>query len=240
VERLKHPQKLGDRLGEPDSLAVSFLVLHDGWIDDLVRLHSSIGGSLGHDWEFVVIDNPVDDDASERIAALDHVVHVPLRDRLGFAAGRNLAFRLARGHVVCVIDTSVELTGPLDLSALDDPEVGLLGKWGVRTAHGFHFEESEGPDVHAVEGYFMALRRADVRTTGLFDPKFKWYRNADLDLSFQVRAAGFRTVVDPKLQLVRHEHRQWMSTPEAERDELSRKNFFRFRDHWVDRPELFT
>jgi cysteinyl-tRNA synthetase len=108
----------------------------------------------------------------------------------------------------------------------------------VSSDHGFHFEESDGPEVDAVEGYFMAIRRSDLARTGLFDPKFRFYRNADLDFSFQVRASGLRTIVDPSLPLKRHEHRLWENTPD--RDELSRKNFFRFRDHWADRKDLFV
>lgn len=240
MERVKHPQKLGDHLADRDARDVSFVVLFDGWFNDVERLYGSLRAQLASDWEFVVIDNPGDDDASSRIASLERVVHVPLKDRVGYGAGRNLGLRLATGRIVCVIDTSVEVTAPLTLTALDDEAVGLVGRWGVRTDDGFHFEESEGPDVHGVEGYFMAMRRADLGRTGLFDPKFKWYRNADIDFSFQVRAAGFRTIVDPALPLVRHEHRLWETTPEGERDEMSRKNFFRFREHWSDRSELFT
>jgi GT2 family glycosyltransferase len=237
VERIRHPQKLGDRLPDPDEHDLSFVLLYDGWYDDLARLYRSIVGNVEADWECVIVDNPGDDDASERIAALEHVVHVPLRDRVGWAAGRNLGLRLATGRIVCVVDTSVELTGVLQLP---DPE-GVLGKWGVRATESiYHFEESDGPTVHAVEAYFMAMRRANLTKTGLFDPKFKWYRNADIDFSFQVRACGLPAIVDPSLPLVRHEHRLWATTPEAERDELSRKNFFRFRDHWADREDLLT
>jgi cysteinyl-tRNA synthetase len=64
----------------------------------------------------------------------------------------------------------------------------------------------------------------------MFDPKFRFYRNADLDYSYRVRAAGLRTIVDPSLPLVRHEHRLWENT--ADRDELSQANFARFRRHW--------
>jgi len=241
VERIRHPQKLGDHLNEPDGPEVSFVLLFDGWVDDLERFHRSVTAHVSALHEFVVIDNPVDDDASERIASLERVVHVPLRDRLGWAAGRNLGFRLATGRIVCVVDTSVEVAGPLDLSAVDDEHTGLLGRWGVVAGESiYHFEESNGPDVHGVEAYFMAMRRRVLPVTGLFDPKFKWYRNADLDFSFQVRSNGFRTIVDPSLPLVRHEHRLWETTPELERDEASRKNFFRFRDHWNDRPELLS
>ena len=36
----------------------------------------------------------------------------------------------------------------------------------------------------------------------------------------------------------RHEHRGWTSLPEAERDRLSKRNFYRFLDRWRDRPDL--
>lgn len=247
VDRIRHPQKLGDRLAQPDERDASFVALFEGWPEDVERLHASLVRHLGsRDWELVVVDLPVDESASERIASLDRVVHVPVREHLGWAAGRNLGLRLATGRVVVVVDTSIELEGdvlaPVE-GHLSDPNVGLVGRWGVVTADGFHFDEQppDGPaDVHGVEAYFMASRRRELGRVGLFHPKFKWYRNADLDLSFRVRDAGLRTIVDPSLPLVRHIHRLWETTGEAQREELSRKNFFRFRDHWGERRDLFT
>ncbi len=244
VQRIRHPQKLGDRLGSPDAHEVSFLALFDGWVADLERLHASLVDHLAsRDWELVVIDNPVDEEASGRIADLARVVHVPLRDQMGWSAGRNLGVRLATGSLVAVVDTSVELTGdvlgPLQ-EHLGRTETGLVGKWGVSTRDGYAFDESDGPDVDGIEAYFMAFRRADATRIGLFDPKFKWYRNADIDFSFRVRDTGLRTIIDPGLPVRRHEHRLWENTPEDERDERSRKNFFRFRDHWGDRKDLFV
>jgi cysteinyl-tRNA synthetase len=244
VERIRHPQKLGDLLGAPDEYDASFLAIFDGWVPDVHRLHASLALHLGRrDWQLVVVDLPGDDEASEAIAALDRVTHLPLREPMGWAAARNLGLRQAAGRIVCVVDTSVELTGdPLEDvdTHLIDPSIGLVGRWGVSTRNGYDFEESTGPDVDGVEGYFMAMRRADLSRTGLFDAKFRWYRNADIDFSFRVRDAGLRTIVDPSLPLERHEHRMWANTPDAERDEMSRKNFFRFRDHWGGRPDLFV
>lgn len=244
VERIRHPQKLGDRLREPDAHDASFVALFEGWVEDLDRLHQSLVAHLGFGgWELVVVDNPVDDAASERISTMPNVRHVPLREHIGWAAGRNLGLRMALGRIVLVADTSIELTGdamtPIE-QHLEDPAVGLVGGWGVRTEDGFHYEESDGPDVDGVEAYLMAMRRADLTRFGAFHSKFKWYRNADLDFSFKVRDAGLRTIVDPTLPVQRHAHRLWENTPEAEREELSRKNFFRFRDHWAERRDLFV
>ena len=244
VDRIRHIQKLGDRLAEPDQRDASVVVLFDGWVEDIERLHASCVRHLrAWDWEFVVVDNPVDEAASQRIAALEHVVHLPLRDHIGWAAGRNLGLRQSTGGLACVVDISVELTDDVATRVdehLRDGATGLVGRWGVVTGNGFDFEESEGPDVDGIEAYFMAMRRADLTRTGLFDPKFRWYRNADIDFTFRVRDAGLRTIVDPSLPLERHEHRLWANTPEAERDEMSRKNFFRFRDHWGERRDLFV
>src|SRR5438552_3867314 len=112
VRRVKHPEQLGDKLGEPDAHDISFVILHDGWVEDLQRLHASLHAYAGaHDWEIVAVDNPVTQDATELIATLDRTVHVPLAQKMGFAGGRNLGLRQATGRVVVVADTSVELTG---------------------------------------------------------------------------------------------------------------------------------
>jgi hypothetical protein len=42
------------------------------------------------------------------------------------------------------------------------------------------------------------------------------------------------------LPLARHEHRGWDELPEAERERLSRRNFYRFLDHWGRRPDLLV
>ena len=84
----------------------------------------------------------------------------------------------------------------------------------------------------------MAMRRADVARVGTFDPKFRYYRNADIDHSFRVRDAGLRAVVDPSLPVRRHTHRLWESTKPERREELSHDNFHRLRRHWGERPDL--
>jgi cysteinyl-tRNA synthetase len=75
---------------------------------------------------------------------------------------------------------------------------------------------------------------------GLLDPKYRFYRIADIDFSFRLRERGGRAVVVGGLPVVRHEHRLWESTPPAERDRLSRRNFYRFLDHWRLRDDLVT
>jgi GT2 family glycosyltransferase len=92
--------------------------------------------------------------------------------------------------------------------------------------------------VDAVEAYCLAMRRAALREVRGFDHRFRFYRNADLDLSFAVRDRGWRAVRTAPLPLERHEHRGYAELPVEERDRLSRRNFYRFLKHWGDRRDL--
>ena len=69
---------------------------------------------------------------------------------------------------------------------------------------------------------------------------FRFYRNLDLDYSFQMRDHGYRIVADGTLPLTRHEHRQWAALGDVERDQLSFKNFKRFLKKWGDRVDLLV
>lgn len=160
----------------------------------------------------------------------------------GWAAARNAGLRRAAGRVVVLADGSVEprgdVLGPLE-RALDDPTVGLTGPFGVVTEDLREFRESPGPEVDAVEAYLMALRRGLVEGGLRFDERFRFYRTADIEFSFQVKARGLRCTVTP-LPLARHEHRLWAATPEEERARLSRRNFYRFLHRWRGRTDLLV
>ena len=83
----------------------------------------------------------------------------------------------------------------------------------------------------------MAFRRDLVAGGVRFDEKFRFYRTADIELSFQVKAMGLRATVTPA-PVVRHEHRMWTSTPEDRRAALSKRNYYRFLDRWRGRFDL--
>ncbi len=238
------PSDLTSLLEEPSTVAASVQLVADDHPDDLRR---ALEGLAAHppsvDWELVVVANaptfalePILDTA----ASIQPIV-LRARERLGWADGRTLGMRRSRGEVTVLLDTSVEPTGdfvaPL-LAAFDDPTVGVAGGWGVTSGDGRTFEEAPPGEVDAVEGYCLAVRRDALRAVGGFDRRFRFYRNADLDFSFAVRDAGWRAVRTEPLPLVRHEHRGWTSVSETERDRLSKRNFYRFLEHWGDRPDL--
>jgi hypothetical protein len=91
----------------------------------------------------------------------------------------------------------------------------------------------------------MAFRRADYVARGPFDEHFRFYRNLDIWWSLVLRDEGLsaeprRAVAIAGLPLIRHEHRGWTAYPEAERDRLSRRNFYRILDRFRDRRDLLV
>jgi cysteinyl-tRNA synthetase len=143
---------------------------------------------------------------------------------------------------VLVVDGSIEpagdVLGPL-VAALADPNVGVCGPFGIATTDLREFAEAAGPDVDAVEGYLMAFRRDVLRNVGLFDERFKWYRTADIELSFRVKDAAYRAIV-VDVPVIRHEHRVWHATEPAERERLSKRNYYRFLERFRGRFDLLV
>jgi hypothetical protein len=234
-----------DPIEGPATVDASVQITAEDHPDDLLRF---VRGLTAHppdaSWELVVVANAPERPVAETLAGVDVPVEpivVPTATRLGWADARTLGLRQSRGEVTMVLDTSVEPTGdfvgPL-LAAFGDPTVGIAGAWGVTTADGREFTEAPPGEVHAIEAYCLAIRREAARTVGGFDRRFRFYRNADLDLSFAVRDAGWRAVATEPLPLRRHEHRGWTSVADEERDRLSRRNFYRFLDRWRERPDL--
>ena len=234
-------------LDRPAVLDHSVVVSASNYMDDVKRCAEAIlkwagDGSV----ELIVVDNGSTDGTSEWLEGLsqrDPRVQVVYCDHvLGDGAAKNIGLKLARGRFIAVLDPSVEMVGDVlrPMSRwLEDDSIGIVGRWGLRTddLHHFH-DEAETGDVDAMQAYCIGFRRDALVRSGLMRETFRFYRNLDIDFSFQVKSHGYRIVADGTLPMVRHEHRQWASLGEAERDQLSFKNFKRFLKKWGDRKDL--
>ena len=226
--------------------AVTLLTVVHGWLPDVERWLLSIFTYTTSDFEAVIVDNSDDARIHGWMAtrAAERLRGVALDPPLGYAAAVNAGIDAAAGEVIVLFDPGVELTGdavtPL-VEALADPTVVVAGPFGLRGLGTMkEFAESPGPEVDAVEGYCMAFRRADAVAAGGFDPRFRFYRMADVEFSFRLRANGGRAVVVPVLPVARHEHRLWDAMAPAERERLSKRNTYRFLDRWRNREDLLV
>jgi hypothetical protein len=238
------PEDLPSLLNEPATLAASLVTIVEDHPADLRRLGEALlANQPDSTWELVVVANlPSGESAEDLVADLPASV-LRTTARLGWADAANLGLRRSRGGVLVLLDGSVEPRGeflaPL-LAAFDDPRVGLAGPWGMSSADGRHFDDAGPGPVDAIQAYCLALRREALAAAGGFDHRFRFYRNADLDLSFAIRDKGWTAVAVDGLPLERHEHRGWASLADDERERLSKRNFYRFLDHWGRRPDLLT
>jgi GT2 family glycosyltransferase len=244
--QLADPRELAPRWDEPDRHDVSVVVHVAGWPEDVTRATRALAAHHpGTDYEVLLVadgageatgralEDLARDDTRARVLHLDPAV--------GFGAAMNLGMGQALGRVLVWLDPHVEATGDLLgplLATLDGPGVGLAGGWGVTTTTMLEFEADDGPEVDAIEGYLLAVPRALAARVGV-DPKDRYYRNADLDYSFAVRALGYgaRRVDVPA---TRHRHRGFFDTDPEERDRSSRKNYDRFLGRWKGRTDLLT
>lgn len=226
--------------------AVTLLTVVHGWRADVERWLLSVFTHVKVDFEAVVVDNSGDSRIAGWLAgrAAERLRSITLDPPLGFGAAVNAGIGTAAGENIVLFDPGVELKGdavtPL-LEALSDPSVAVAGPYGLRGQGTLkEFRESDGPEVDAIEGYCMAFRRDDAMAIDGFDPKFRFYRMADVEFSFRLRDRGGLAVVIPDLPVERHEHRLWESTEPSERERLSKRNMYRFLDRWREREDLLT
>jgi GT2 family glycosyltransferase len=258
VVRYGSSRDVPSRLDEPSRGLATVVLVATEWPSDVDR---AIGGLVSHSPEGVSIIVVADGPSDEQVAALMAAPETPssgdkpgvgpsievvrTAERLGQAAALNAGLRRATGPAVIVLDTSVEPTGdivgPL-VRALDDPTVGVAGGWGVVSDNLRQFRDAPAGDVDAVEGYAMAFRREDAAARGPLDEHFRFYRNLDIWWSLVLRDEGEdrppRRAVAVDLPAIRHEHRGWASMPEAERERLSKRNFYRIIDRFGWRLDL--
>ena len=232
------PHDVPSILDAPAADDVSVHWVAEGWPDDIVRAIASLRLHQGSRRVHYVVADVTGEDPG---AFGQGVEVLALAPATGWAAAANAGLRRATGRIVIVMDGSIEASGdvfgPLETS-LAEPALGIAGPFGIVTHDLRQFDQAPGAGpCDAIEGYCMALRREVVAEVEGFDERFRWYRTADIELSFRVKDRGLRTDVVP-LPVIKHEHRMWFETEPAERATWSKRNFYRFLDRWRDRWDL--
>ncbi|MFH1475678.1 MAG: hypothetical protein ABIG85_07440 [Chloroflexota bacterium] len=244
-------------LEEPPTARFTVELVADDWPNDLARMLEGLRAHAPAGTQVVIVaNNPSAEQAARLVSGHPDLASVAgsapevvwTSARLGHAAARNVGLRRAAGAIVVLADTSIEPTGdplsPLE-TALADPAIAVAGGFGLVSADLRLFEDAAGPDVDAIELYWLAFRRDDHVALGPLDEKFAFYRNLDIWWSLVLRA-GAGDDTPPRaarrldLPLARHEHRAWMGLPEADRDRLSRRNYYRVLDRFRERRDLLT
>ena len=234
------------RLTAPATGVASVVIVATDWPSDVdraiagVRAHAPEGTAI-----VIVADAPSADQEAGLPADGAGLEVIRTTERLGTGAAWNVGIRRSGAPIVVILDGSVEPTGdivsPL-AAALDDPTIGVAGGFGIFSDDLRKFEDGPPGDVTAIEGYAIAFRRSDAAERGPIDERFRFYRNLDIWWSLVLRDEGegspARRAVAVPIPATRHEHRGWTALPEAERDRLSKRNFYRIIDRFGWRRDL--
>ncbi|MFC7342473.1 glycosyltransferase [Saccharopolyspora griseoalba] len=213
--------------------SVSVIVpVHGKWSYTRQCLRMLAGHVVSVPFEVIVVDDASPDDSAARLAECEGVRLVRAERNLGFIGACNLGAEHARGEYLFFLNNDAEVTESwLDVlidTARSDDRIGMVGAklvypdgrlqecGGIVWADGTGW--NYGRDRDAAGAEFNVLRDVDycsgaailVRTdvfeqVGGFDSRFAPAYYEDTDLAFAIRAAGYRTVVQPEAVVVHHE-----------------------------------
>ncbi|MEU6133216.1 glycosyltransferase [Saccharopolyspora sp. NPDC047091] len=245
-----------------DDPVVSVIVpVHGKWPYTRQCLRFLGGHLVSVPFEVIVVDDASPDDSAVRLAECEGVRLVRAERNLGFIGACNLGAQHARGRHLFFLNNDAEVTESwLDLlmSTMDfDERIGLVGAklvypdgrlqecggivwsdgtgWNLgRNGEPAASEHNVLRDVDYCSGAAILVRAEVFQQVGGFDTRFAPAYYEDTDLAFAVRAAGYRTVVQPKAVVVHHEgvsNGTDLSTGVKRHQELNRQVFV---DKWRD------
>ena len=203
-----------------DSCNVSFIVPAFQAMRTLESSIDSIRAAAPESSEVIIVDDGSLDDTATLAARLgDLVVHRPCQG--GAARSRNDGARVARGDILVFVDSDVTVTASAVAGALRHLEEGADAVFGayeplpppyLRNAattyknllHHFTHLEAAG-DVNTFWSGFGAVTRQAFLAVRGFDPAVTTGADVeDIHLGYRLRAAGYRIVLDPTLQVLHH------------------------------------
>ena len=163
---------------------------------------------------------------------------------LGWASVVNAAVTITSSDFFAVMDMSTIWEGDALTPVLDtfqDPNVALAGWRGVNvdvSQDWREFGSATAGDVDAVLGYFMVVRGSIAKGIGP-DPKARFYRNADMEWSLAIRAAGYKVVIpEGELPLRQERHHGYHDSEPQYRDKQSKKTYDRLLQKFRKSPEI--
>jgi hypothetical protein len=225
------------------------LVVH-GWPEDL---SACVGGLVAHAPASVGVDIAVVSDDPDLCAAIGQAMNDfekvsthELGSETGWGKAQSFLLALSDARYAVVMDISTIFEGdaisPLVKLAESEEAVGA-GWRGVNVAldkQWYEFEDAPAGEVDALLGYLMVLERKAALATPPA-PQAQFYRNADMEWSLALRAAGGRLVSYSGSLPVRQErHRGYYDTDPTYRDEQSKINYLRMLKKYKGREDILA
>ncbi len=183
------------------------------------NLLSDIEKNVRAPHEVIVVCNGTDDDLRDYVSRSPSIDRYCLNStNVGVARAWNMGAQLADGKYLCYLNDDVSVgEGALErlVSHLElDPEVGQVGPAGSFWRDCQHERFAEGYDpvqADVVSGFAFMLRAETFHRLGGFDLGFTPAGCEEIDLSYRVRQAGLKCIVD-KSVAIKHFHHHGVSS----------------------------
>jgi hypothetical protein len=225
--------------------AVSIAVIVDGWPDDVRTCFGALLSHAPSDARIIGLDCGNVNGAGEVLAELDpRIVDLHVQQtNPGWSSAVATLLERAASDVVVLMDMSTVLEGdgitPLVQAVSGDVVAAAWQGVDVDLADEWRSFEPAGPgEVDAFLGYCVAVNRAFA----IGHPphaKARFYRNADMEWSFILRAAGGRIVVpSDALPMRQDRHRGYHDSDPQVRDRESKRTYDRFLSAFRGRKDL--
>ena len=243
--------ELKSNLSIKDKYDISICLILDEYTNDFERCINSITDNIPKNFSYeiqIAINGTQADKKKIIINKYKHkknIFFTHIDPICGAGSVRNIMIKKSLGKYIFMVDTSIEIKGDIFKVIIDDlnnMKIGLVGPYGLKTNDLHHFHEiSEKKEfVDAIQLYLLAFRREIISNTGMFRENFRFYRNLDIDFSFQIKNANLKLLSNPNLKIKRHTHSIWENTHPKTRDELSKDNYKRFLQKWKNYKHLLN
>lgn len=168
--------------------------------------------------EIIVVCNGSDPELINFVATHPEITRYCLNsENVGVARSWNMGAQMADTPVLCYLNDDVSVgVGALESlyeQILADPVIGEIGPSGsfwIDCAHHKYAEGNSPIVADVVLGFCFLIRAETLHQLGGFDINYSPAGCEEIDLSYRIRAAGMKCVVDPSVD-IKHFHHHGVS-----------------------------
>ena len=212
---------------------ITVAIIVEGFIEDAVTSIKSIKANSSAAIVVLVIGEP---------GALVHELDaktsiVQINENFGWGENANALLKNIKSKFVVIVDPSTLFIGDAITPVLTELQKGEFNAVGwrgglVNTDDEWRSVDDKGAgEVDVLFTYFMALDREVAVGIGGFNNRARYYRNADIEFSLQLRNSNGR-LLQMDLPLEQARHHGYYDTEEQYREIQSKKNYDRILERY--------
>ena len=166
------------------------------------------------------------------------------KNKLGWGHSVNHFLNTVAERYLVIMDPSTTFTGDAIAPVVSKLEEGYQGVgWRgglINLEDDWRSVTDRGDgEVDVLFSYFFAMDRDFVAKTGGANPSATYYRNADIELSLTMRAAGGK-LWQMELPLVQGRHHGYHDVDSEYREKKSKENYNRILDKYRGRTDILS